>query len=269
MASVDLRAEEAGGGIGRLLREWRLGRRRSQLDLALDAGVSPRHLSYVETGKSRPSASLVEQLAETLDIPLRERNALLLAAGHAPRYRETSLEAAELERSRQAIDLILDHHNPFPAFVVNRYWDVLIANRGLERLFGRLLGRPPRHMNILHQIFDPDDVRPLIAGWEDLAGDLLRHVHVDVANLPTDLRLRLLLDEILSYPGAPQSWRSSGAGAGPLPTIETRFRYGSSELRFFSTMTTFAGARDVTLSELRIESMFPADEGTAAFCRAD
>lgn len=255
--------------VGDLLREWRVGRRRSQLDLALDAGVSPRHLSCVETGKSRPSASLIEQLAETLEIPLRERNALLLAAGYAPRYRETSLEAAELERSRQAIELILDHHNPYPAFVANRYWDALIVNRGLERFFARLLGRAPRHGNVLHQIFDPKDVRPFVADWENLARDLLRHLQGDIANLPTDARLRELLEELLSYPGVPQDWRSRGADEGPLPAIETRFHCEAGELRFFSTLTTFAGARNVTLSELRIESMFPADEETSAFCRAD
>lgn len=255
--------------IGPLLRDWRMARRRSQLDLALDAGVSPRHLSYVETGKSRPSADLVEQLAETLDVPLRDRNGLLLAAGYAPRYRETPLDAPELDRGRQAVELILRHHLPNPAFAANRYWDVVEANPALVGLLTALRGRPPKHDNILHQIFDPEDMRPVIAGWEALACDLLRHLRRDIADAPGDTRLRTLLDQLLAYPDTPRDWSRARLDDRASPMIETRFHApDGGELRFFSTLTTFAAPRDVTLSELRIESLFPADDRTAAFCRA-
>lgn len=265
MQSIQPAARPA--SVGHLLRDWRVARRRSQLDLALDAGVSARHLSYVETGKARPSAELVERLAETLEVPLRNRNGLLLAAGYAPRHHETPLEAPELARSRRAVELILEHQSPFPAFAANRYWDVVMANPALEAMLAALRGRAPRHANILHQIFDPEDMRPVIANWEETACDLLRHLHRDIADTPGDPRLPALLEEILAYPGVPQDWRRP-ADDTPLPMLTTRFRSGAAELCFFSTLTTFASPRDVTLAELRIECMFPADDATADFCRA-
>lgn len=253
--------------IGGLLREWRERRRMSQLNLALEAGISSRHLSYVETGKAQPSREMVTRLAETLEMPLRERNALMVAAGYAPRYRETPLAMPAMDLVRQAIDQMLRQQEPYPAFVVNRYWDVLQVNAAMPRIFGRLKPGGPTHGNVLRQIFDPRDMRPHIANWAEVAGEVIRHVHNDVAAAPTDLRMRQLLEEVLQYPDIPSNWRSREPGASPLPLLTTQLHNAEIELTFFSTFSTFGTAHDVTIEELRIESMFPADEVTAAFCR--
>ena len=251
---------------GKIVRRWREARRLSQLDLALEVDVSPRHLSCVETGKARASAPLLERLAETLAMPLRERNGLLLAAGFAPSYRETPLSAPEMANVRRAVELILAHQEPFPAFVADRYWNVLDANPALQRLLGTLLGRPPRHENVLHQIFDPADVRPLIVGWEQLAASLLVHLHHDMAKWPADEDAQKLWNELMAYPDVPENWRWHRLESRPLPTIETRFKRNDGELSFFSTLTTFPGAHDVTLDEIRVECMYPADARTSEFC---
>jgi transcriptional regulator with XRE-family HTH domain len=253
--------------VGALLREWRAARRWSQLDLALEAGVSARHLSYVETGKAQPSRDMVARLADALDMPLRERNALLVAAGYAPKYRETALATPEMSPVRRAIEFILQQQEPYPAFVTNRHWDLLLANGGSSRLFGLLREGGPLHPNIMRQVFDPNDMRPLLANWEEVAGDLIRHLHNEVAAAPSDAKARALLDEVLAYPGVPDRWRTREPGATPLPMLTTVFRKGDLELRFFSTITTFGTPRDVTIDELRIECMFPVDEGTADVCR--
>jgi len=254
--------------VGALLRKWRASRRLSQLDLALETGMSTRHLSCVETGKAQPSRDLIGRLAEVLDMPLRERNALLVAAGYAPMYRETSLSRPEMIPVQRAVNFILDHQEPYPAFVMNRYWDVLQTNRALTQLIGAVRGGPPTHLNILRQVFDPNDLRPFVVNWEEVAGDLIRHLHNDVAAAPSDAKSRELLEEVLAYPDIPVRWRTREPGAAPLPMLTTIFRSANRELRFFSTITLFGTARDVTIEELRIECMFPVDEETAQVCRA-
>lgn len=161
----------AASRVGDLLREWRAARRMSQLDLALEANVSSRHLSWVETGKSQPGRDLVDQLADALEMPLRERNALLIAAGYAPKYRETALADPEMALLRKAVEFIIRQQEPFPAFVIDRHWDVLMVNPAMERVFGALKPGGPTHGNILRQVFDPADMRPLLANWEEVAGD--------------------------------------------------------------------------------------------------
>jgi transcriptional regulator with XRE-family HTH domain len=250
-----------------MLRDWRTARRLSQLDLALEAGVSSRHLSYVETGKAQPSREMIARLADALDVPLRERNALLIAAGYAPRYRETSLDTPEMAPVRRAVEFILAQQEPFPAFVTNRHWDVVLANQAVARIFGFMRGGPPTHQNVMHQVFDPNDMRPFIANWEELAGDLIRHLHNEVAAAPADTKARTLLEQALAYPGVPEAWRTRDPGSGPAPLMPSVLRRGETELRFFSTITTFGTPWDVTLAELRIECMFPMDEETAALCR--
>ncbi len=258
----------AASRVGDLLREWRAARRMSQLDLALEANVSSRHLSWVETGKSQPGRDLVEQLADALEMPLRERNTLLVAAGYAPKYRQTDLSAPEMALLRRAVEFIIRQQEPFPAFVIDRHWDVLMVNPAMERVFGALKPGGPIHGNILRQVFDPADMRPLLANWEEVAGDLIRHLHHEAAAAPSDLRVRALLAEILAYPDVPQDWRRRELGATPLPVITTVFRKDDLELRFFSTLTTFGTSQDVTIEGLRIECMFPADQATEAFCRS-
>jgi transcriptional regulator with XRE-family HTH domain len=252
--------------VGVLLREWRAARRMSQLALALEAGTSSRHLSYVETGKAQPSREMVSRLAEALDMPLRERNALLLAAGFAPEYAETRLDAPELAQVRRAVEFILEHQEPYPAFVLNRRWDVLLANRAAGRVADFLIGGT-RHDNMVRQFFDPADMRAAVHNWEEVAGDLVRHLHDEVAAAPSDPRARELLEEVLRYPGVPARWRERELSSPPPPLLTVVFRKGERELRFFSAITTFGTPRDVTLDELRIECAFPADDATAEACR--
>jgi transcriptional regulator with XRE-family HTH domain len=245
--------------IGTLLREWRETRRLSQLALALDAGISARHVSQVETGKAQPSREMVVRLADALGLPLRERNALLLAAGYAPEYPETPLATPALAQVRHAIALMLEHQEPYPAFVLNRRWDILEANLGAARVARFLIGGS-QHANMVHQFFDPADLRAVVVNWEEVAGDIVRHLHGEPA-------ARLVLEEALRYPGVPAHWRNRTADIAPSPLLTVEFRKGDQSLRFFSTITTFGTPRDVTLDELRVECTFPADVATAAFCQ--
>lgn len=254
--------------LGLLLREWRSVRRLSQLDLALEAGVSARHLSCVETGKAQPSRDMIARLADALDMPLRERNALLMAGGFAPTYPESALGTPELAKVRHAIDLILAQQEPYPAFLLDRHWDILMANRAALRVNAFVMGgRTSAHGNMIRQIFDPEDLRSAVVNWEEVAGDLIRHLHHEVAAAPSDAAAQSLLSEALAFPGVPSRWRTRDLDRPPTPLLTTVFRRGGQELHFFSTIATFGTPRDVTLDELRIECCFPSDDATADLCR--
>jgi transcriptional regulator with XRE-family HTH domain len=253
---------------GLLLREWRTARRLSQLDLSLMAGTSARHLSCIETGKAQPSRDMIERFVRTLELPLRECNALLMAAGYAPKYPESDLGAPELAQVQQAIELILQHQEPFPAFLLNRHWDILKSNPAAQRVREILLqGRSGGHSNMIRTFFDPEGLRPAVVNWEDVASNFIGHLHDEVAAVPTDTVARALLDEVLSYPGVPDRLRTREPGAVPLPLLTVVFRVNDRELRFFSTFTRFGTPWNVTLDDLRIECTFPADEATKDFCR--
>ncbi|MBJ7313112.1 helix-turn-helix domain-containing protein [Rugamonas sp. CCM 8940] len=254
--------------VGALLREWRAARRMSQLDLALEAGLSARHLSCVETGKAQASRDVIDRLADTLAMPLRERNALMLAAGYAPSHPETALAQPELAHIRQAIDCILRQQEPYPAILLNRHWDVQTSNRAAARVNRFLLGdRAGTQRNMLRQMFDPQDLRSAVVNWEEVAGNLIRHMHRVVAGAPTDRVARALLDEMLAAPGVPAGWHTRQLDSAPQPLQTTILQRGDRQLRFFSTITTFGTPRDVTLDELHIECCFPMDEETAELCR--
>lgn len=249
------------------MREWRAARRLSQLDLALAADVSARHLSCVETGKAQASRDMITRLADALDMSLRERNALLVAAGYAPKYPETALATPELTQIRRAIEFMINHQEPYPAFLLNRHWDILMANRAAARIANFVLrGASSLHANMVRQIFDPNDLRSGIANWEEVAGDLIRHLHNVVSATPSDAKARALLDEALSYPGVPKQWRVRDPGVAPSPLLTTVFRVDGRQLSFFSTITTFGTPRDVTIDELHIESCFPMDQETIELC---
>ena len=253
--------------IGTLLREWRAARRMSQLDLALEAGISARHLSCVETGKSQASRDTVTRLANALGMPLREHNLLMLAAGFAPQFSETRLQTSALERMHKAVDLILRHQEPYPAFVIDRHWEILLANQATDRMIRFLMGgRHLRHKNMLHNVFDPEDFRPVIVNWTEIAGWFIRHLHEEIAASPSDQGSRKLLKEILAYPGVPGHWGFRDVDSEISPLLNLVYRSSAGQLRFFETITTFAGPLDVTLDELRIECFFPADEKTTGFC---
>ena len=207
------------------------------------------------------------RLADTLAMPLRERNVLLRAAGYAAMHPERDLAAPALDRVRQAVELIIAHQEPYPAFVISRHWDVLMTNAAAVRLNNLLTGgRRSPHANLLHQLFDPADFRSVIVNWPEVAGRFIRHLHDDLAANPTDRRTRQLLDEIFHYPSVPQRWRLRDLGEEPAPIITFTFASPRGELRFFETFTTFAAPHDVTLDEIRIDCTFPADEHTARIC---
>jgi transcriptional regulator with XRE-family HTH domain len=248
---------------GELLRDWRLRRRLSQLDLALESGVSARHLSFLETGRSRPSRAMVLRLAEKLEVPLRDRNRLLLAAGFAPAFDERPLEAPEMEPVRSAVAQVLTGHEPYPAAVVDRWWDLVAANRSLsvflEGVDPRLL-EPPA--NVLRASLHPDGMAPRIVNLAEWRGHLLDRLRREVAGTG-DARLAELLEELEGLP-AP---RSAAPARPPLGAIAVPLvlRHEDRELSFFGTVATFGTAVDVTVAELSIEAFFPADAQTAEY----
>lgn len=262
--SPGARSRRGDVAFGELLRRWRTLRSFSQLELALAADVSSRHVSFMETGRARPSADMVSRLAEALTLPLRERNALLLAAGFAPGYEERPLAAPELSRARQAIELILEHQEPYPAFVLSQHWDVVMRNRASDRVFGWLLRGRARDRNIMRQVFSDEGLRPLIVNWDEVARDMVQHLHGQALQTPSDRALAALRSEILASPNAPA--RPGDVSLSPAPLLTAIYARDGKELRFFSTLSTFGAPYDVTLEELRIESTFPADAATDEFC---
>ena len=256
--------------IGPLLRSWRKTRSLSQLALALEAEVSPRHICFLETGRARPSRDMVVLLSNVLDVPLRERNAMLLAAGFAPLYRESRLDAPELGAVQTALQAILRQQEPFPAVVMNRHWDLVQTNQAAERFFGLLLaGRAvPEPMNVVRLMFDPEGLRPCVSNWEAVAETLVQRVHREAVGGVPDAATERLLSEVLDYPGVPKRLRRLNLAAPSVPVIPICFRQGEHAFNFFSAVTTLGTPQDVTLQELRIEAFFPADEATEQRARA-
>jgi transcriptional regulator with XRE-family HTH domain len=257
------------GTIGALLQYWRKTRHLSQLALANEADVSPRHVCFLETGRAKPSREMVMLLATALDVPLRERNALLLAAGFAPIYSETGLGAPELGPVREALDAILRQQEPFPAIVMNRRWDILNANGAATRFFGFLRGdRPaPEPANVLRMMFDPDRLRPYVTNWEAVAEALVQRVHREAVGGVKGAATMELLAEILAYPGVPRSLRTPNLEAPLVPVVAVRFEKDGKAFNFFSTVTTLGTPQDITLQEVRIECFFPTDRETAERAR--
>jgi len=253
--------------FGLLLKEWRRVRRKSQLTVALEAAISPRHLSFVESGRSVPSRGMVQTLAEALDVPLRERNTLLVAAGYAPLYAENALESTDLAQVHRALTRLLEHQEPYPAVVLDRQWNVVETNRAAPKLFGLFvdLRKLPQPRNLLRSMFDPAGLRPWIANWDAVARTLLQRVFREaVAGVP-DPRVLSLLEELRAYPGSPAPDAATPPAALPFHPVE--FRKGALSLSFFSMVTTVGAPLDITAQELRIESFFPSDDATEQFAR--
>jgi len=256
---------DAAPGVGPLLRDWRMRRRLSQLDLALEAGVSARHVSFVETGRARPSAEMVLQLAEHLDVPLRERNQMLLAAGYAPRYGERDLDDPEMQPVRAAIQRVLDAHAPFPAVVVDRAWEMIAANASVPLLIADVaphLMEPP--VNVLRVSLHPEGMAPRIVNLAEWRAHLLERLQRQIIATGAE-DLRSLYDEVSSYPG-PRAASAEGLAGQIAVPLRLRADAGR-ELAFISTVATFGTAVDITVAELAIESFFPADEATAEAVR--
>jgi transcriptional regulator with XRE-family HTH domain len=252
--------------VGPLLRDWRRRRRLSQMDLALEAGVSTRHLSFVETGRSRPSPDMVLTLAEQLEVPLRERNQLMLAAGYAPAYEQRTLEDPDMEPVREAIEQVLTGIEPHPAVVVDRHWELLAGNSGVAFLTAGVdpaLLAPPA--NVLRVALHPDGMAPRIANLGEWRAHLLERLTRQV-ELTGDAQLRSLHEEVCAYP-AP-AWNGDGVPRGGAIAVPLRLHHEGGELSFISTITTFGTAIDITAAELSIETFFPADPHTAEVMRA-
>jgi len=247
---------------GDLIREWRQRRRLSQLDLAIAANVSSRHLSFVETGRSRPTSEMILHLAEHLDVPLRDRNALLLAGGFAPAYPERGLAEPELHAVKNALKRVLDGHEPYPAAVVNRWWELVDANAGIALFTGAVrpeLLEPP--VNVLRLSLHPDGMAPRIANLPEWRAHLLARLHRQ-AEATGDPRLFSLYSELEAYPGG----QGDQGAQPPLPTdvvVPLRYRTAQAELSFLSITAVIGTPMDVTVEELAIESFYPADPQTA------
>ena len=252
--------------VGDLLRDWRHRRRLSQLDLAVEAEVSARHLSFVETGRSTPSRELILHLADHLEVPLRERNNLLLAAGYAPVYRETALDDAAMTPVRDALDQLLAGHAPYPAVVVDQRWNLVSANAPANTVLtqgvARHLLRPP--VNTLRVSLHPEGLAPRIANLAEYSAHLITRLQRQAA-VAGDPALTALVDELRAYPGV------GDPATTPEPVellfVPLRLRVDGGEMRFFSTIATFGTALDITLAELAIESFFPSDAATEAALR--
>lgn len=269
MATSARPGSPAGPTLGPLLRDWRQRRRLSQLALALEARVSQRHLSFVESGRARPSREMVLQLAEALGVPLRERNEMLLAAGYAPVFAERPLSDPALGAARRAVERVLAAHEPFPALAVDRHWTLLAANRAVGPLMAGAapaLLAPP--VNVLRLSFHPDGLAPRIVNygeWRAHVLERLRH-QVDVS---ADPALAALLPELRDYPLPAPHRRGAGAAArdhgGVFVPLQLETDAGV--LSFISTTTVFGTPVDVTLAELALECFFPADARTAELLR--
>lgn len=250
--------------VGEFLREWRALRGLSQLDLSLVADVSSRHVSFLETGRSRPSREMVLRLAEALELPLRERNRLLAAAGFAALYGESALGDAGCAPVRRALELLLRSHEPYPAFVVDRTWSVLLANAAHRWLLARLVPRldPDEPVNVMQLVLDPELLRPRIANWTEVAHVLGHRIRRQLRLPEANADARARLTSFLAYPGV----RDAMAQVYSVPESEIVlplvFELDGQALSWFSTIATIGTPRDITLEELSIESLFPADEET-------
>lgn len=249
--------------VGLLLKEWRRVRGKSQLALAVEARVSPRYLSFVESGRARPSRDFLRTLAESLHVPLREQNLMLAAAGFAPMHPETALDADELRQLRKALARLLELQEPYPAVLLDRQWNVVETNRAAPRLFSRFidLAAIPEPRNLLRTMFSPNGMRPWIENWDEVALSLAQRVFREaVAGVPDQRTLELLAE--LRGSSAP----AADAGSR-LPFHPVVFRRDGLRLSFFSMVTTVGSPLDVTAQELRIEAFFPSDAATEAFAQ--
>ena len=258
-----------GGQVGALLRHWRDLRRKSQLELSFDTGVSQRHLSFIEVGRTVPSRQMLIDLATALDMPLRDRNTLLLAGGYAPIYRDGAWDGSEMRSITKALERMLHQHEPFPALVMDRYWNVLMTNRSAPRLFSRFadlsVRKAPR--NLLHLVFDPHGLRPFIADWPAVAQSLIQRVYREAVGRVIDDRSGELLAALLAYPDVEPAWISPEAATpqAAMPVIPIGLVKDGRVLNYFSMVTTVGTPQAIAAQELRIECMFPADEASEAF----
>jgi len=242
----------------------------SQLNLALRAGISGKHLSFVETGRAQPGRDVVLRLATALNLPLRDRNAALVAAGYAPIYRQASLEAPEMAPVRRAVEFILRQQEPYPAIAMDRLTFIYRVNRGADRFLRMCMGDAAlsRPLNLSRLLLAPDGLRPHIVNWQDVARITVARLRHEVSSVPGMPEAQAFLEELLALPGLPPECLIPRPEASAPPVVSTEFRKNGRSFRLFNMITTLGTPQDVTLQELRIECSFPADDETDVALRA-
>ncbi|GAB4379636.1 MAG: helix-turn-helix transcriptional regulator [Elainellaceae cyanobacterium] len=256
--------------FGLLLKQWRSQRGFSQLDLAVTSQVSQRHISFLESGRAKPSREMVLQLAEVLEIPLRQQNLMLTAAGFAPVHAETDLSAPEMASIRKALDFMLRQQEPYPAIVVDRYWNLLLTNPAANRLLNAFIAPEELQahfyrdgkVNLMRAMFHPQGFRPFVMNWDDFSGHLLQRLHREAIAEGESEQSQSLLNELMSYPGIAEIWHPSARTTQNTMLLTVHLKRGDLELEFFSTIATLGTPYDITLQELRIECLFPANDST-------
>lgn len=260
--------------FGPMLRTWRRRRGASQLALALQSGVSQRHVSFLESGRAKPSREMVVQLSTALDVPLRQRNAMLLAAGFAPVYRESNLAAPELTPVRRAIDHMLKQQEPYPAVVIDRLWNLLQANDAANAFTVFLFEGPPppppagKGPNLLRWILDPRALRSKVSNWEEVARYLVSTTYAEILAAGGEPKAIAFIEEIMAYPDVPASFRKLRFEDRPAPVLTVDYLVGGKALSVFTTIATLGTPQDITLQEVRIESFFPADDRSDALFKS-
>lgn len=251
------------------LKRWREHRGFSQLALAGQADISQRHLSFLELGRASPSRDMVDRLAAALDIPFRQHNALLLAAGFAPEWRQRDLAAPDLAGVTSALDYMLAQQEPYPAVVVDRHWNLLKSNQGAVRLVEFLVGplAPGTAVNLADALVAPDVLRPHLTNWAEVVRHFIRSVEADAA-ADGSIETAALFDRLMGYKGVRAALRLGSDKADASPVLAMHFRKQDTSLRMFTTIATLGTPQDVTLQELRIECFFPVDDATASFFRS-
>jgi transcriptional regulator with XRE-family HTH domain len=257
--------------VGALIKHWRKQRGVSQLSLSLASSVSQRHISFLESGRAQPSREMILQLAEVLDIPLRDQNTLLTAAGFVPIFSEGELSSPELAPIHQALEFMLQQQEPYPALVMDRYWNQLKGNQAAQRLLAWLVDpeqllpcmMPGGQLNLMKAMLHPQGLRSVVANWDAIAPHLLRRVQRESVAKGDNEVSQALFQELLSYPGVPSAWPANTADLWQTPLLTIHFVKGQDRLQFFSTIATLGTPYDITLQELRIECLFPGDEATA------
>lgn len=256
----------ADNSFGQLLRQWRSQRNFSQLDLSVSSNVSQRHISFLESGRSRPSRDMVLALAAVLDIPLRQQNQMLTAAGFAAIYSEFDLSDPEVAPIRRALKFTLKQQEPYPALVMDRYWNQMMVNEGAKHLLQWLIGikELPADIgpNLVKLMLHPKGIKEHVQNWEIVATHLIHRVHRETKIEGQGQQSRSLFDSLLSYPEIEHLWRSPIKDNWQLPLLSTVFSKEDKQLSFFTTLTTLGTPQDITLQELRLECLFPADDNT-------
>jgi transcriptional regulator with XRE-family HTH domain len=256
--------------FSKLLKQWRDRRGFSQLDLALASQVSQRHISFLESGRAKPSREMALQLAIVLEIPLRQQNLILTAAGFAPIHTETDLSAPEMASIRKALDFMLRQQEPYPAFVVDRYWNLILTNDAATRLLTTFINAATlqslfyidEKINLMRVIFHEQGLRPFVVNWKEVVDHLLQRLHREALAEGESEQSTTLLNELMSYPSVPEIWQASNRTEQHALLLAVHLKRAHLELQFFSTIATLGTPYDITLQELRIECLFPANETT-------